>query len=343
MQRKIRQKGFAMLLAAFMCMMWSCGKNEFKVSGTLNDAGSRNLTAVYTALSSKTNELVKTTASCKNNQFEFIGVTRYPTLVWLFSSDGNLLHVIYAEKGDDIKVSGLYGSPLEWKITGNKVTEKYSQWMASNVAVLAADNPKQVNDAIAKYVKENPKELASALLLLTLYHRNTDEPGFNKLWKELKISDGDKEDLLHIAMTQLDDARTKAAALTVSPITLRNRKDTTTVVNPADARATILYFWRRTDGDHKGALRLLSSQPSDIQIADVFLDPDTVQWRYNMQNDTVKRRNALWAFGGEMNLGLRRLNIPQTPYFIVTDRKGKQIYRGSSPSDAAASAAETSQ
>lgn len=326
------------ILLVAAVLLSGCGKNEFSISGTLKEAGARKLTVVYTALSKKQDQLVTQQVDCRNDAFSLLCATKEPTLVWIMGPDGTLLHVLYAEKGNKIQISGNYNSPLEWKITGNKVSERYADWMRSNVSLLTKDDPSAVNGAVAKYVKENPKDMASAVMLLTFYHRNTDEKGFNSLWASLKISDKDKTRLLHTAMTQLDNSREKAAALTVGPLTLRARGDSIVTVSPATARATILYFWRRTDGPHKGFLRVLASQPSDVQTADVYLEPDSVQWRYNIQNDTIRPRTPLWAFGGEMNLSLRRLAIPETPYFIVTDRNGKQLYRGTSASDAAAAA-----
>lgn len=329
-----------LVLLAATALLTSCGKNEFSLSGTLKDAGQRSLTIIYTALSDSHDELITLNVPCERDHFSLTGATRHPSLVWIMASDGKLLHVLYVERGDKITISGAYASPLEWKIEGNEVSERYSQWLASNVALLTADDPKKVNAAIAAYVKKNPKDKASALLLLTLYHRNADNSAFDKLWDSLDISDKDKSRLLHVAMTQTDDAAARAAALSLTPISLRSRADSTVTLRPSASRATILYFWRRTDGPHKGALRVLASQPKDVQIADIYLDPDTVQWRYMTQNDTITPRNLLWAFGGELNLSLRRLAIPAVPYFIVANRKGKQIYRGTSPSEASAAAAK---
>lgn len=329
-----------LLVAVVAVLLCGCGKNEFTFSGTLKDAGSRNLTVIYTALSDSHDELVTQRVPCNAGQFSLVGATRYPTLVWILAADGKMLHLFYVEKGDKLEITGDYNSPLEWRANGNDASEHYCEWMAKNVQLLTADDPAKVNAAIAGYVKEHPDDRASALLLLSFYHRNTDEVGFRKLWDMLDISDKDKERLLHVAMTQLDDTQQKAAAVAVTPVSLRARGDSTVTISPAASRATILYFWRRSDGPHQGTLRVLASQPEDVQVADVFMDPDTVQWRYMTQNDTIRRRKALWAFGGEMNLSLRRLAIPSAPYIIVADRKGKQIYRGVSPSDASAAAAK---
>jgi hypothetical protein len=53
-----------------------------------------------------------------------------------------------------------------------------------------------------------------------------------------------------------------------------------------------------------------------------------------LKTDTIKGRTALWAFGGEMNLALKRLNIPGDPFIIVANRQGAQLYRGSDINDA---------
>lgn len=341
MQQSMSKISSLTLIVIMLSLLCSCGKNEFTVSGVLKDAGSRNLTITYTAYSDKHDELVTTRVPCNADSFSLLCATRHPSIVWITAPDGKTLHALYAERGDEIKITGDYNSPLEWKINGNDVSQRYSSWMSSNVAILSADVPEKVNAAIAKYVAANPKDKASLLMLLTLYHRNFDEAGFRKLWDSVDISKKDKERMLHVALARFDDAQGKASSLPLTPLTLRCRADSSTTINPASARATILYFWRRTDGPHKGTLRVLATQPEDVQIADIYLDPDTVQWRYMTQNDTFTRRNAMWAFGGEMNLSLRRLAIPSDPFIIVADRKGRQIYRGVSPSDASAAAAKT--
>ncbi len=340
MRHPITKKSLFLISLTFLTLLCSCGKNEFTVSGALKGIGERNLTITYTAYSNKHDELVTTRVPCNGDNFSLLCATRHPTIVWIMASDGKTLHALYAEKGDKIRITGPYDNPLEWKISGNEVSGRYSTWMAKNVAILSADDPEKVNSAIARYVADNPKDRASALMLLTLYHRNSDEAGFNKLWQSLDIPDKEKERLLHVAIAQLDDAQNRASSLTITPITLRCKPDSSSTINPASARATILYFWRRSDGPHKGTLRILASQPEDVQIADIYLDPDTVQWRYMTQNDTFSRRNAMWAFGGEMNLSLRRLAIPSDPFIIVADRKGRQVYRGISPSDASSAAAK---
>lgn len=325
---------------ALTCAMASCGKNEFAVSGQLKDAGNRSLTISYIALSDKQDELVTLNVPCNAGTFTLTCATRYPTIVWIMSADGRLLHPIYAERGDKIAITGDYATPMQWKVTGNDTSQRYSQWLAANEQILTAGNPRQVNAAVEKYVATHRDDAASALMILIDYHRNADETGFDRLWTSLTLSDDDKSRLLHVAMTELGNAETAAAALPLTPISLKNRADSMVTLNPSHSRATMLYFWRRTDGPHQGNLRMLASQPEDVQVADIFLDPDTVQWRYMTQNDTTARRTPLWAFGGEMNISLRRLAIPSDPFIIVADRKGRQLYRGTSPTEASAAAAK---
>lgn len=333
---------FFRLLAVLvpLLLLGSCGKNEFDISGRLKGAGNRNLIVLHTALSDKHDELVNRRVPCSSDAFSLICPTRYPSIVWIAGSDGRMLHALYAEKGDHIVIEGEYAAPLKWKISGNKASERYSGWMSENAALLEADNPAQVNAAAAGYVKKHPEDIASALILLTVYHRDRDEKGFDEMWQSLRLSDDEKARLLHTAMMELGSAEAAAARIPLATLTMKSRRDSVATVNPALARATILYFWRRADGPHKGILAELSAQPADVQVADIFLDLDTVQWRYLTQADTFRNRQALWAFGGEMNVNLTRLAIPSDPFIIVADRKGRQLYRGSSPSEAVRAAAK---
>lgn len=327
-------------IALFLLSLVSCGKNELNVVASLKDGGNRDVMLVYTAWSNKQDELRKEKVPLRNGAFTRTLFTKHATLVWIIAHDGKLLHAVYAEKGDEISISGNYSKPLEWKITGNEVSERYSDWLIANAKIAASGNPTIVNKAVEKYVKAHPDDVASALLLLTVYYRSADRVQYDKLWASLDIDDDEKERLMHIALAEMETVGADVSKTVVSPLTLRCRADSLVVVNPSRARATMLYFWRRTDGPHKGILKELSSQPADIQIADIYLDPDTVQWRYLTERDTFDRRLPLWAFGGEMNLSLSKLAVPSDPYIIVTDRKGKQLYRGESVADAVKAAAK---
>ncbi len=330
-------KQLILLTALSLCaslMLSSCTKNEFSVKATITGSGSRSVNIAYMALAKETQEFVSLQLPFVDNSLEFKGATRYPTIVWLMSSDGQLLHWLYAEKGDELEIKGDYGSPLLWKVSGNKVMEQYCEWLAQNSATLQAYNAESVNAAVKKYVADHPSETASAIILLAHFHRTNSETEFKALWDKLTIDSDLKAHLLDASMHQFDTSNTDAAKLPMVPLALQSRGDSLVTINPATRRATILYFWRSNSGPHKSILQKLAALPADVAKADIFLDPDSIQWHYMLKTDTIKGRTALWAFGGEMNLALKRLNIPGDPFIIVANRQGAQQYRGSNINDA---------
>ena len=64
------------------------------------------------------------------------------------------------------------------------------------------------------------------------------------------------------------------------------------------------------------------------------MDTDTIKWRRQARRDSVKNWQRYWAIGGEANISLMPLELPRTPYFIVSDSTGTQCYRGDNYSKA---------
>lgn len=345
---------FPLLLTAFILLLSSCTKNEFTVEGNISGGGHHTLTALYVAYSSATDELVSEQLMLQNGTFSLKGVTKYPTILFIFSPDRRLLYPVYAEKGDKLTLKGDYNHPHEWQIKGNKPMEDYCAWMRLNEALLPSPlagsasastpsaarssgrgTPQELNRAISLYVKAHPKDLCSALLLLAHYDRLIDEEGFNSLWAGLGLDAQQKERLLHVAMASLSEAQTKAAKLPVVPMTLRTTVDTLSTFSPGRFRVSVLYFWKNpADANLRTALRLMSKLPADIGVADINLDPDLRAWANSVENDTTRRRTPLQAFGGPMNQALRRLALPGAPYVIVADSLGRQLYRGTDINEA---------
>ena len=72
-----------------------------------------------------------------------------------------------------------------------------------------------------------------------------------------------------------------------------------------------------------------------LNVVDIAFAPDTVAWKKAIKEDDAKW-NQCWALGGVEAKGVDRLAIPRTPYFVVTDSTGTQVFRGSSMARATA-------
>ena len=66
---------------------------------------------------------------------------------------------------------------------------------------------------------------------------------------------------------------------------------------------------------------------SRLQMVDICLDSDTLDWRRTIDGDSVKWGHYK-AIDGVVDKTIVDLNVKGSPYFIVADSTGTQIYRG---------------
>lgn len=115
----------------------------------------------------------------------------------------------------------------------------------------------------------------------------------------------------------------------VASLKLRNDQDSLVIVRTYDHPATILFFWRNEDSDRQTTVNSLKTlcRGSRLQMVDICLDSDTLDWRRTIDGDSVKWGHYK-AIGGVVDKTIVDLNVKGSPYFIVADSTGTQIYRG---------------
>ena len=115
----------------------------------------------------------------------------------------------------------------------------------------------------------------------------------------------------------------------VASLKLRNDQDSLVIVRTYDHPATILFFWRNEDSDRQTMVNSLKTlcRGSRLQMVDICLDSDTLDWRRTIDGDSVKWGHYK-AIGGVVDKTIVDLNVKGSPYFIVADSTGTQIYRG---------------
>lgn len=200
------------LIGLLLSILMACGKNEFTLKGELSGGDASTIYMCWRA-TSKTRDFLATQAvPLTGSAFNVTGPVKEPTVIWVFSSGRSLLTAIYAERGDNLTLSGKFDAPGEWRVTGNDVMEEVSDWAKANRQVLVNGDTAAVNRAIADYVRQNPGSRSALFLLLTKYVRSGDDKTFNTLLSSFK----DKE------MT----ARMQAACLEPS--------DPSSIILPAD-------------------------------------------------------------------------------------------------------------
>lgn len=330
----------ASILAIVTC---ACTKNEFKITLTLgNGAGVESYQMVYYAAGSNGGKVMEQTITTLDGKLETTGITRYPTVVYIYSSSGRLMTIAYARRGDDVKINA---SSEPWSIEGNNVNKEWTEWRTANRNALESFNSIRINDAIKKYIEQNPDNILSTLLLATDYNARSDEQEYRALWKKITSKAKPKELIAALGLNPEDlEAGTD---FQVKSLQLTGPHDSTITILPGKAHYTILYFWMNADRrntDLTNLRRMLARRadslaaagaaPERISVAEINMQADTIGWSYRIKTDTVSGKEWIhaWAPGAYANEALRNLAIPYTSYSITLDSKGHQLHRGPSPS-----------
>ena len=116
-----------------------CIKNEFKMIFTLPESVNSTYRIAYYASNSKGGINIESAVAVAAGKAEMRGVTRNPVLVNIYSGSADIpAAVFYAERGDEIRISGNGADPLEWDISGNEINSELSAWRLKNSKAIGA-------------------------------------------------------------------------------------------------------------------------------------------------------------------------------------------------------------
>lgn len=331
-------KRLSFILLSITLLFCACTKNEVKLSFSLDGVPQETLKLDYYASDKKKGWVVEEFVNVQQGNAQTILRTVNPTLVYLAPSAGSSSTVVfYAERGDEITISGKGSDPLFYKISGNDVTDDLTVWRLSAtkaIAEAAADPAKgaaALNKLVADYVKANPENPASTILLLCYYNRRADEQGFEKTRKLLQ---GDALDPTWSSLVARADMVDDSPLPTKLPASMLLKTPNGCDTLHTGKVPSILYFYRdnapsRTD-DLK-TLRKLSEDYKDSAsriICDISFEPDSSSRVFKMRSDSLRKAVRAWMPLGPSDSIARSLGVRRTPMLIVADRKGTIRYRG---------------
>lgn len=321
-----------------LMILSGCTKNEFNTSFKLSAEDDHTYTLLYYASDSRQGWVVENAVAISGGIGEFKGITRNPTLVYILGGRQLPLAIFYAERGDHIKFTGKGSDPAQWKIEGNKLSEELYQWLNTNADILAAGDYAKINGAVEKYIRSNPENPASTILLLVYFTRRDNEAGFRNCYKMLKgeASEGKWKELV---------ARTDMLEEYFPSLTFPKNIVLHTAATGRDTISTgrvpmILYFTRNSVGTYRediAELRKLTRQFSDSTkriIADISFEPDSGARYYPVRYDSLEKVVRAWMPLGVCDSTARKIGVCRVPYFMVIDKSGKIRYRGDERSKA---------
>ncbi len=331
--------GFLSLGALMLLTLASCVKNEFRVEFRLPAGVNESYTMLYYVSDSEKGWLYDQVAVVQQGKCQMKGVTRNPTLIYVFQGAQEPGVVIYAERGDKIEITGDSSSPAAWTVSGNDINATLSTWRAENRTALSARDNKRVNDAVAKYVRANPDDPVSTILLEVYYDRSIDTAGFESLSKTLK---GKAADVFWTELMSRSDLIGGFEPLkqTASPLILRTAGNGADTIGFSEQPALLYFSYNNYDArkDDVSKMKQLLKERTDSgkpQIVSVSLENDSSSWRYQARMDSLKGAVVAWMPLSFADPAAVSLGIEKAPCFIVIGKKGKILYRGTSMDDAA--------
>lgn len=307
------------VIAAAVCT--ACGNSAFSIEGKLTDAGTQNLRIVYQAGDS----IVSQWVPAVNGEFKVDGKASDLSVVYLYSAQMQLIAHLAVEGSDHIKIEGSIADRYNLKVTGSDINEQWNDFIRAHAADFKAMRNDRTDKAIADYIDKNPKNVVSTLLL-TCDYSDISSPNAQALLKKIDKA-AKPEQLLSLYSQFLNSG--DLTSKKVASLKLRNDQDSLVIVRTYDHPATILFFWRNEDSDRQTTVNSLKTlcRGSRLQMVDICLDSDTLDWRRTIDGDSVKWGHYK-AIGGVVDKTIVDLNVKGSPYFIVADSTGTQIYRG---------------
>lgn len=325
------------LIFLTIALLSSCAKKEFTIEFDLAPTVDANYRVSY--LDSKAATFLEFVAPVAGGKFKLKCPAQAPALVVVTPTGGGSPLLLLAYPGDKITLTGDNTNPFLWKVAGNDVDLRWSEWRLKNAAPLEHGGSKAVNKMVAEYVKANPKDLLSLILLLSSYDRSADEEGFRKLWSKIDKSLFTPGILASVNRADLFETVTAKLPPIPKEFPARYGDDSLITVRLADARTTL--FWFRSDddpGERAGidSLRRFFRRVDDskrLRLATVSFDADSTTMRRAARYDSVPSAFRLWEPQAETGSLAEKFAVYRLPCFVLVDSVGKVLYRGDSPSE----------
>lgn len=335
-------KALALVGCMMMLMLGGCVKNEFKIDFEFPKDHIGNYLITYYAWDSRGGRWIEQTASIQEGVASVGCITRLPTLVYVSdASSPNNSIIIYAERGDKIKLEGEGREMSSWSVKGNKLSERWSEWRRE--VYKKKNDSKAFEKSIEDYVRNNPSDQLSAILMLTEWNRRENPEGFVRLWNSIDMKIKDQQllemcgapDLLGVEFTTQADGKLKYEKDGgMKSLIVRSRDNGLDTLKFSKAKASIIYFFAENNNERRetvDSLKMLGKAYPDSSkrvIADIYMESDSMTWINAIRRDSLKGAVRAWQPKGlaeenMVNMGVRRL-----PWFVVKDKQGKETYGG---------------
>ena len=182
--KKIIRTATVAVISILLAAGISCTDNEqFRVNGTIEGKPTINLRAAYWADGAYRQLL---TAS-RDGEFEFFGSSKTPAVVDIMDHEYRVIGRIYIANGQNVECTLDRSNPFNISASGNETVEKWTRFLKENADSLRSGSG-TANAIIGRYVKANPADVVSTLLMLTAFDASADPAGADSLLFSIDVS-----------------------------------------------------------------------------------------------------------------------------------------------------------
>lgn len=333
LSKSIRTVSFVL---SAVTLLASCSKEEkFRIEGEICD-GSSHIIELTWLKNGSFNRVVA--HSDEAGKWTLEGTANSPTLALLSIGGEEALVSLVVENGDRIRIEMPADAATgEIKVRGNRTSELLARFDSETRKSIASGRGTDINRRVEEFIRKNPKEIASAVLLVTRFDSRGHEVQADSLMGLIAPSARPVGVMQNFAATIANQLSTESSSDLTSMV-LYDRRDTTIRYNPSRQSYTLFAFLdarKRLRDSVVPELRKLKEAWPDKRLAaiEVSLARDSATWKQSTESDSATWIQA-WAPGAVSSSNFRKMAIRRVPYFVVADSSGRQIYRGSSISAA---------
>lgn len=313
----------SLVLVLIVTMMASCDNSTFKISADIAGMGNQQVHVVFLGDSGVTDAFI----AVNEGKIKIKGNSSELTVVSFQDSQHKPLFRVAIAGGETVEITGDINTPHQYKCKGSDVAEQWMDFEREHAQLYDSPNTTPLDQAIEKFIKDNPKNPVSTLLLVADYSDNTSSKAEQLL---NSIDAKARPERLISSMMQLRSSQGQPIKQLHTMMLCNDKNDFDAVV-PSKTATTLIYWWAENNegrrNDVEQMKQIAHEFGSDLQMVDVSLNTDTTGWHAIINSDAAEWQHY-WAPGSILDHAVQDLQLRQLPLFIATDDQGKQIYRG---------------
>lgn len=315
-----------------MLLLAGCVKNEVTLTFRLPEDVNNPCRILYYASGENIGLFRETVAEITGGKGEMKLPERYPALIYLFSpAKKSPAVVIYARRGDKFIISGEGENVVEWGVSGNAVTDSLSAWRLRNARIITADDTKEINESVRKFVKANPDSKASVIILYHYFMRRGNETEFHDLVATLGKDVLEDDELLRaLSSADLMDGVPPLPEYPESMV-LTGESGYADTLKLGGKQATLLIFKggnTSAEDFRPDTLKKVAAKWKKVKMAELYADSDSSGWRRHIRRDTIPELERYWLPLGIVDSVALRMEVRRMPYFILLDSARAELYSG---------------